>query len=319
MSPANDQDLIVFDNVSKFYGEVLGINRVNLSIPAGVTSLVGPNGSGKSTLMNLLTGLLKPSQGSVRILGRSPAEAEATFQLLGYCSQWDAFPKGLSGLQFVAGYLKLHGMGTGKAEERAWRAIQQVGLTEAADRKIAGYSKGMRQRIKLAQSISHQPAVMVLDEPLNGLDPMARAETIELFTSLAGQGLHVIISSHILHEVDMISDTVILLDNGYVVAEGDIRGVRSEVNEHPMQILIRCDRPSVIAAQVFEQDHVTEVKLHEDGAGLFVRTRDADRFYRLLNRVILEKRLNIETVAPADEDVQSLYGYLIGEGRGNYS
>ena len=319
MSPPNDQDLIVFDNVSKFYGEVLGVSRVNLSIPPGVTSLVGPNGSGKSTLMNLLTGLLKPSRGSIQVLGRSPANTEAIFHLVGYCSQWDAFPKGLSGLQFVAGYLKLHGLGAAEAEDKAWRAIQQVGLTDAAHRKIAGYSKGMRQRIKLAHSIAHHPAVLVLDEPLNGLDPMARAETIELFISLAEQGLHVIISSHILHEIDMISDTVILLDNGYVVAEGDIRGVRSEVKEHPMQILIRCDRPTVIAAQVFEQDHVTEVKLHEDGAGLFVRTRDADRFYRLLNQVILENRLNIETVAPADEDVQSVYDYLIGEGRGNYS
>ena len=178
MSSPRDQDLIVYDNVSKFYGEVLGVNRVNLRIPPGVTSLVGPNGSGKSTLMNLLTGLLKPSQGSIPVLGRSPADAEAMFHLVGYCSQWDAFPKGLSGLQFVAGYLKVHGLGARVAEDRAWRAIQQVGLTDAAHRKIAAYSKGMRQRIKLAQSISHQPAVMVLDEPLNGLDPMARAETI---------------------------------------------------------------------------------------------------------------------------------------------
>ena len=319
MSPPSDQDVIVFDNVSKFYGEVLGVNRVNLKIPPGVTSLVGPNGSGKSTLMNLLTGLLKPSQGSIQVLGRSPSDAEAMFHLVGYCSQWDAFPKGLSGLQFVAGYLRLHGLGAGEAKNKAWEAIQQVGLTDAADRKIAAYSKGMRQRIKLAQSLAHHPVVMVLDEPLNGLDPMARAETIELFTRLAEKGLHVIISSHILHEVDMISDTVILLDNGYVVAEGDIRGVRSEVKEHPMEILIRCDRPAVIAAQVFEQDHVTEVKLHEDKAGLFVRTRDVDRFYRLLNQIILENQLNIETVAPADEDVQSVYDYLIGEGRGNHS
>ena len=319
MSPPSDQDVIVFDNVSKFYGEVLGVNRVNLKIPPGVTSLVGPNGSGKSTLMNLLTGLLKPSQGSIQVLGRSPSDAEAMFHLVGYCSQWDAFPKGLSGLQFVAGYLRLHGLGAGEAKNKAWEAIQQVGLTDAADRKIAAYSKGMRQRIKLAQSLAHHPVVMVLDEPLNGLDPMARAETIELFTRLAEKGLHVIISSHILHEVDMISDTVILLDNGYVVAEGDIRGVRSEVKEHPMEILIRCDRPAVIAAQVFEQDHVTEVKLHEDKAGLFVRTRDVDRFYRLLNQIILENQLNIETVAPADEDAQSVYDYLIGEGRGNHS
>ncbi len=168
---------------------------------------------------------------------------------MGYCTQFDSFPKGFTGYQFVYSYLRLYGCAHGEADELAWKAIERVGMTEAARRKIAGYSKGMRQRIKLAQATCHGPSVLVLDEPLNGLDPLVRAETIALFRTLAEEGMHVIISSHILHEVDAISDQVVLLSNGYVVAEGQIRGVRSEMQEHPMQILIRCNRPGVAGGQ----------------------------------------------------------------------
>jgi ABC-2 type transport system ATP-binding protein len=175
----------------------------------------------------------------------------------------------------------------------------------------------MRQRIKLAQSIAHEPQVLVLDEPLNGLDPMARAETIALFREWGEKGKHVIVSSHILHEVDKISDQVILLSHGYVVAEGQIQGVRSEVKEQPMQILVRCDRPHELAARLFTQDHVVEAKLAGDGRNLLLRTRDADSFYLLLNRVILDSGLDVESVAPADDDVNSVYQYLIGADEGS--
>ncbi len=307
----NEHD-IVFDNVSKFYGEVLGVNRVHLSIPPGITSLVGPNGSGKTTLMNLMTGLLQPSQGSIRVLGHSPDEPQELFRYLGYCTQYDSFPKGFNGTQFIYAYLRVHGFDHTAATERTTRAIQRVGMADAAGRKVAAYSKGMRQRIKLAQAIAHEPTVLVLDEPLNGLDPMARAEIIQLFQELATRGQHVIISSHILHEVDLISDQVVLLNEGYVVAEGDIRGVRSEMAKHPVQVLIRCDRPAVLASRVFEQDSVVEVKLHEDRRGLLVSTSDADQFFLALNNVILDNDLKIEVVAPADADVQAVYQYLIG-------
>jgi ABC-2 type transport system ATP-binding protein len=197
------------------------------------------------------------------------------------------------------------------AEQLAAQAIERVNLGEAADRKIAGYSKGMRQRIKLAQAICHNPPVLVLDEPLNGLDPLIRAETIALFRTLAQQGLYVIISSHVLHEVDVISDQVVLLSNGWVVAEGKIHGVREEIAEHPMQILIRCDRPGALASQVFQEDYVVEARIHADGRGVLVKTRDADRFYLLLNRIALNG-IDIESVAPADDNVLSVYEYLIG-------
>src|SRR5690242_5908374 len=193
---------VIFENVSKFYGDVLGVNRVNLSIPPGITGLVGPNGSGKTTLMNLMVGLIRPSRGKIDILGVSAEQPEELFKHVGYSTQYDAFPPGLTGYQFIESYLRVHGYTAKEADEMTWKAIERVNLVDAAKRRVAGYSKGMRQRIKLAQAIAHQPSVLVLDEPLNGLDPMARAEVISLFRELADGGLHVLVSSHILHEVD---------------------------------------------------------------------------------------------------------------------
>jgi ABC-2 type transport system ATP-binding protein len=310
--PPIDQSLIVFDNVSRFYGEVLGVNRVSLTIPPGITSLVGPNGSGKTTLMNLMTALVRPTRGSIKILGIEPNQPEKLFRVLGYATQFDSFPKGLTGFQLLYSFLRLFGTSHAECEKQAWKAIERVNLVEAAHRKVAAYSKGMRQRIKLAQALAHDARVLVLDEPLNGLDPLVRAETIALFRELANEGRHVIVSSHILHEVDMISDQVILLSNGYVVAEGKIAGVRGEISDHPMQVLIRCNRPSALAAKVFEQDSVVEARVHADGGGLLIKTRDADKFYRLLNHIALNG-IEIESVAPADDTVNSVYEYLIGE------
>ncbi len=249
------ENTIVFDNVSKFYGEILGVNRVNLTIPLGITSLVGPNGAGKTTLMNLMTGLLRPSRGAVSVLGVPTDRPEQLFRKVGYCSQFDSFPRGMTG----------------------------------------------------------QPSVLILDEPLNGLDPMVRAETIALFRQLAADGLHLIISSHILHEVDMMSDRVVLLNNGYVVAEGAVHGVRDEMDvEHPMQILIRCDQPSLLAARLFQKDEVVEARVHDDRHGLFVKTRNPDRFYLMLNEVVATGEVEVETVAPVDDDLSAVYEYLIG-------
>ena len=309
---SSTDQLIIFDNVSKFYGEILGVNRVNVQIAPGITSLVGPNGAGKSTLMNLMTGLLRPTRGSITLLGIPTDEPERLFRKVGYCTQFDSFPRGVTGREFIMSFLLVHGFDRKQANDLAQLAIERVNLVEAEDRKVAGYSKGMRQRIRLAQSIAHQPAVLILDEPLNGLDPMVRAETIALFRKLAAEGLHLIISSHILHEVDMMSDRVVLLNNGYIVAEGNIHGVRDEMEEHPMQILIRCDQPAKLAAYVFAQNHVVEARLHEDRRGLFVKTRDADRFYLLLNRAVAEGQVSVESVAPVDDDLSAVYQYLIG-------
>ena len=312
------EQTIVFDNVSKFYGEILGINRVTLAITPGITSLVGPNGAGKSTIMNLMTGLLRPTRGEVTVLGIPTDRPEQLVSKVGYCSQFDSFPRGLTGREFISSFLLVSGFARNQVDDWTEEALARVDLLDAADRKIGAYSKGMRQRVRLAQSIAHHPSVLILDEPLNGLDPMVRAETIALFRDLAAQGLHLIISSHILHEVDMMSDRVVLLNNGYVVAEGGIQGVRDEMDvEHPMQILIRCDQPSLLAARMFCSDEVVEARLHSDRHGLFVKTRNPDQFYLLLNQVVAQGEVEIESVAPVDDDLSAVYEYLIGSDGAN--
>jgi ABC-2 type transport system ATP-binding protein len=309
-------DRIIFEDASKFYGEVLGVNRVTLSLGPGVTSLVGPNGSGKTTLMNLMTGLIRPTRGVVTVLGMSSADPTQFFRAIGYCTQFDSFPRGVTGWEFVYDSLLLHGLTHRQAAELAQEAITRVGVADAAHRKIGGYSKGMRQKIRLAQAIAHHPSVLILDEPMNGLDPMARAEARLLFETLGRQGMHVIISSHVLEDVDRISDRIVLITGGYIVAEGDIHHVRQEVREKPMQVLIRCDRPELLASRVFSMNHCVEAKLHADGRGVFVRTRDVDQFYAVLNRIGSEGIVNIEAVAPADDDANAIYQYLIGSDGG---
>lgn len=302
---------VVFDGVSKFYGEVLGVNKVSLRIQPGITSLVGPNGSGKTTLMNLMAGLIFPDRGSVTVRGLSPADPEKLMRVLGYATQYDAAPRGVTGFEFVLTGLLLYGHPRAEAGRRAAAAIDRVRLNEAAARKIAGYSKGMRQRIRLAQAIAHDPEVVVLDEPLNGLDPLVRAETIAMFREWSAAGKHVILSSHVLQEVDVISDQVILIANGMIVAEGQIRNVREEISEHPSQFLVRCRDAARVAALLFDEPGVTEVRLNEDRGGLLVLTRSREEFSRALGRIAVTDH-EIESVIPADENVDSLYEYLIG-------
>jgi ABC-2 type transport system ATP-binding protein len=305
---------VIFEDVSKFYGEVLGVSRVTLHIPPGLTSLVGPNGSGKTTLMNLMTGLIHTDRGSITVRGISPRDPEHLMRITGYATQYDAAPRWATGFEFVKTGLALYGFSRVESEERAWRALERVSLMDAANRKVAAYSKGMRQRVRLAQAIAHDPQVLVLDEPLNGLDPLVRAETIALFRDYAAQGRHVILSSHVLQEVDVISDQVVLIANGMIIAEGEIRNVREEMSEHPSQFILRCRDASRIAALLFGEDHITEIKVIDEPSGLLVLTRNREAFSRALNRIVLGGH-EVTGVLPADENVDALYEYLIGGGR----
>ncbi|MEZ5352515.1 MAG: ABC transporter ATP-binding protein [Bryobacteraceae bacterium] len=302
---------IVLEEVSKFYGEVLGVNRVSLRIPPGITSLVGPNGSGKTTLMNLMTGLIHPDRGSLSLRGLSPRDPERLMRITGYATQFDSAPRGATGYEFVCTALLLYGYTREETDALAWKALDRVSLRDAAHRKVAAYSKGMRQRIRLAQAIAHNPEILILDEPLNGLDPLVRAETIALFREYAARGRHVILSSHVLGEVDVISDQVILIAKGSILAEGRIRSVREEMQEHPSQFLVRCENASRLASELFAAPHVSEVRLHGDRAGLLVHTRSREEFTRLVGQLAIDGH-RIDSIIAADENVDSLYGYLIG-------
>jgi len=301
---------IVLHDLSKFYGDILGVNRIGLEIEPGITGLVGPNGSGKSTLMNVIAGLIAPTRGQLKVLGVTTSQTEKFFGQLGYCTQYDSFPAGINGHDFICNTLLIHGYDRKTAEQLTSQALEQVSLTEAALRSVDSYSKGMRQRIKLAQAICHQPKVLILDEPLNGLDPMARAQVIELFRGFADAGKTVLISSQILHEVDLISDRVVLLNSGYLVAAGDMANIQCETGE-PMKIFIRSCHASAIAAQVFAFEHVVEAQMHNDGEGLFIRSTDADAFFLAFNSHVVDKGWTIESMGPADETIEAIYQHLI--------
>ena len=305
---------IRFERVSRFYGDVLGVNRVDLELEPGIVGLVGPNGAGKSTLMNLATGLVRPSRGRITVRGIETDDAETFYRHVGYCTQYDAFPPGVTGRRLLVNLMRVHGFSRHEAQELAARALDRVGMSDAAERSVDAYSKGMRQRIKLAQAICHEPDVLVLDEPLNGLDPQARAEAAELFRQFGAAGAHVLISSHILHEVDAISDRVVFLDNGYVIAQGDAPEIKGELKQYPMQVFVRSAQAPCIASRLFELGHVTEARLHDDGAGLFARTPDADRFFLAFNELALGEGWRVDAMGTADETVEAVYNYLVVDG-----
>ena len=309
-------DTIRFEGVSRFYGDVLGVNRVDLELEPGIIGLVGPNGAGKSTLMNLITGLVRPSRGKVTVRGVAPDDTETFYRRIGYCTQYDGFPLGMTGRRLLVSLLRVHGFESEPANELANAALERVGMTAAADRSVDAYSKGMRQRIKLAQAICHEPQVLVLDEPLNGLDPQARAEVTEIFRERGAAGAHVLISSHILQEVDAISDRVVFLDNGYLIAEGDAPGIKGELKQYPMQVFVRSEQAPGIASRLFDLGQVTEVRLHDDGAGLFARTRDADGFFLAFNKLAIAEGWKIDSTGTADETVEAIYNYLVVDGAG---
>ncbi|MGH9533368.1 MAG: ABC transporter ATP-binding protein [Terriglobales bacterium] len=311
--------LLTAHQVSKFYGDVLGVDRVTVAISAGITSLVGPNGAGKTTLMNLFAGLLHPTRGELTVLGRTPGDPEL-YRQFGYCASWDAFPPGVTAHGFIARYLRLHGYGPAEAARGAGRALERVGLAAVARRRAETFSQGMRQRLRLAQATAHDPQVVILDEPLNGLDPLARAEMATLFRNWAAGGRALLISSHILHEVDAMSDRVLLLDQGYLLGAGSVLTVRGEIRRHPLQILVRCDRPAELAAQAFRWPQVLEARLaageagREDGAepgAVLVKTRNPEAFLLALNQLAGDGQLHIETVAPVDENLDAVYRFLL--------
>jgi len=310
-TPPTGEPSIRIDGISRWYGEVLGVNKVTVHIHPGITGLVGPNGSGKTTLMNLIAGLMRPGQGSVTVLGEDPWNNPKLHRRIGYCTQVDRFYESFTGFQFLNTLLALHGRGSAWARRSAFQALERVDLMEDRDRRIRTYSKGMRQRIKIALALAHQPDVLILDEPFNGLDPVGRHQMMTLFADYARQGRTVLISSHILHEIEQMTHRLLMMSNGYVMAEGEIRHVRDLLRKHPFQVLIRCDQPRRLAALMLVEDSVTSVAIADDGA-LTLSTRDPDGFYLRLNQFVLDHGIQVDLVTLADENMQSIYRYLSG-------
>ena len=243
-------DLVVADHLSKWYGQVIGLNDVSVTVPPGITGLLGPNGAGKSTFMKLITGQLKPSKGSVTVLGEPIWQNPGLYHRIGFCPEQDAFYDRMTGREWVTALVRLNGVSETEAAALAARAIEEVELTEAADKKIGAYSKGMRQRIKMAQALAHDPELLILDEPLSGMDPIARRKAIRMIKDWGRAGKSVIVSSHILHEIESMTANILLINQGRILAEGNVHQIRDLIDEHPHTVHIKADQTARARARV---------------------------------------------------------------------
>jgi ABC-2 type transport system ATP-binding protein len=307
----SDAPILEFRSVSKWYGPVIGLNNLSLRLSAGVTGLLGPNGSGKSTLLQLATGQLRPSQGEVRVLGHRPWNNSGLNRHLGLCPEQDAFFEWMTGRRFLTDCALLGGLGRRRARTAAQEALERVGMTEPADRPIRGYSKGMRQRIKVAQALVHDPMVLFLDEPLSGTDPVARRELMDLIIDWGRRGRTVLVSSHIFHEVQAVTRSIVLLNHGRLVAVGDVRQIRDLIDEHPHRIVVKSPSARALAAKLVRCEDVVGVELKRDDGAILVETRLPDRFYARLVHLALEGDTPIEEVYSDDDNLEAVFKYLV--------
>ena len=305
-----DAPVIAAEHVSKWYGQVLGLNDVTVNVPAGITGLLGPNGAGKSTFMKLITGQLRPSQGTVRLLGEPIWGNPSLFFRVGFCPEQDAFYERMTGLEWVRALVSLNGLEENAADEAARRALETLELMEYANRKIGAYSKGLRQRVKLAQAIAHDPQLLILDEPLSGMDPGLRRKTIRLIREWARAGKSVLVSSHILHEIEAMTSNILLIHNGRILAEGDVHQIRDLIDEHPHTVYVRAHDPRQLARQFLERDDVLSMSF-EPGA-VVVQTARPDAFYARLTDMAASGEFGaIEEVTSPDDNLQAVFQYLV--------
>ena len=302
--------IIAAEHLSKWYGQVSGLNDVSLSVPPGITGLLGPNGAGKSTFMKLVTGQLRPSKGQVRVLGEPIWGNQALFQRIGFCPEQDAFYDRMTGREWVTALASLHGFDEPAAADKAARAIEAVDLTDAADRKIGSYSKGMRQRIKLAQAIAHEPELLILDEPLSGMDPLMRRHTVRQIREWARAGTSVLVSSHILHEVESMTSNIVMINNGRIVAEGDVHQIRELIDEHPHTVSIRTSEPHAVARELLGDEGVVSVRF--EPGGLVVETTRPDAFYARVTEMAASGEFGrIHELTSPDDNLQAVFRYLV--------
>ncbi len=294
-----------FVSVSKWYGQVSALTEVGFEVGSGVTGLVGQNGAGKSTLMKLAGGLLRPSIGRVLVCGRSPEEPAAR-AAIGLCPDQERLYEGMSGLRFVTWMLRLSGRRRG-ARAAAAELLEQLGLGDAMHRRIGGYSKGMRQRVKLAQAIGHQPSVLLLDEPLTGLDPVARHEIGQLVRDLGGRGVAVLVSSHVLHELQAVADRFVLMHQGRLTAEGGVSELREQLRDRPRRVELQSPTPRALAAQLCAIDDVAGVRVEADR--VVVDASGTSVLWGALTEI--GSGGLIRELRPIDDDLESVFGYLV--------
>ena len=294
---------------SRWYGAVIALNDVTVGVPPGVTGLLGPNGAGKSTFLKLAAGLLEPSQGEVKVLGEPAWGSPGLFARVGLSPETDAFWETLTGLQFLVGLLRFHGWDEAECRRRAEAALELVALQDARDRRVGGYSKGMRQRLRVAQALAHEPEVLLLDEPLTGMDPVNRRRIIDLVRKLGREGRTVLVSSHILHEVEAMTRRVLLIHNGRVLAEGDVREIRELLDTHPHTVAFRARDPRQLARELVGSPHVLSLTFGAEGEWLTVQTGRPDELYARVPEAAIAA--GVSEMFATDEDLESVFRFLV--------
>jgi len=305
--------VIETQNLSKWYGNILGLSDVSLQIERGITGILGPNGAGKSTFLKLLTGQIKPNIGRVTIKEEPIWNNYPLFQIIGFCPEQDSFYGELTGWEFLKNLLILYHLPRTEAEDKAKKAMDIVELSSDKDRVIRSYSRGMRQRLKVAQAIAHDPEILILDEPLNGLDPLGRRKIIKLIKSYEQEGRTVIVSSHVLPEIEAMTQTIILIHQGKVFAQGNIHYIRDLIESHPHIVSIKCNDPRTLAKKFIHQDFVLKVHFGETLDSLLVETNNRDRFFALVPSLVVEHQIEVKEITSPDDNLQAVFDYLVGK------
>lgn len=302
--------IVAADHLSKWYGQVIGLNDVTVNVPPGITGLLGPNGAGKSTFMKLITGQLKPSKGTVKVLGEPIWQNPGLYFRIGFCPEQDSFYERMTGLEWVTALVRLNGFSDAEASQAAERALTTVDLMDAANKKIGAYSKGMRQRVKLAQAIVHDPELLILDEPLTGMDPLGRRKTMKMIREWAKQGKSILVSSHILHEVELMTPNILLINNGRILAEGNVHQIRDLIDEHPHTVYIRAEDPRGLAKEFLT--HADVISMRFEPGAVVVETGKPDEFYSRLTELVAAGQCGaVDEVTSPDDNLQAVFKYLV--------
>lgn len=308
----DDNVIVQTQNLSKWYGEVMGVNDVSLTIHPGITGLLGPNGAGKTSLLKLMTGQLKPNMGIITVLNQQVWNNYLLTKRVGYCPDIELAYQFMTGFEFISFFATLSGYVESDARDRTLHVLETVDMLEAKNKPIASYSKGMRQRIKLAQALVHEPELLFLDEPLTGLDPIGRRHVMNLLKKLAEQGISMVVSSHILYEIESLTETILLIHQGRILAEGTISDIRELIDEHPHQVFLNADEPRRLAQVCLPFDDILSVTFGDETGDVIIETAKPDAFYARLPQILIENELNVSQLYSPDDNLSAVFKYLVG-------
>ena len=297
--------------LSRWYGIVMGLNHVDFTVPAGITGFVGPNGAGKSTLIQIITGQLQPSSGTLTVFGEEPYNNPSILGRIGYCPERESVHTELRPLDWLRGLALLSGIPSGEVSDRCEYLLDLVKLPRVHWKKRLGqYSKGMRQRVKLAQALLAEPDLLVLDEPMNGLDPMGRQEISQILTKLAADGVNIIISSHILSELEALCKNVIIVSWGRVLASGAQKSIRSEMHNWSEQIVVRCDQPLALVKTLFGQELINGFDIDEADSAVSLRIRNPESFYNQFPALVRESKITLWEMRSKSRSLRNLFDQM---------